>query len=172
MVMMMMICEICGAAGDEADAIYFPSSDLMKSQFVLHWSQMKWFTDKQQKSYRAPEPVPADTAMIHGACCRIEVESGNMRIIDDRIIESRMNIHDAFWDVPSNFLLPRCSSVASFCHASLLTFARYYFGVGATFLPETVRRGPFLVRVLFFVLWPRTGRLRRCRNPRYAPTSI
>ena len=84
----MIVCEICGAAGDEADAIYFPSSDLMKSQFVLHWSQMKWFTDKQQKSYRAPEPVPADTAMIHGACCRIEVESGNMRIIDDRIIES------------------------------------------------------------------------------------
>ena len=69
----MTVCEICGATGDKVDAIYFPSSDLMKSQFVLHWQQML---------------KPDDVAMVHGCCIRIEVESGNMRIIDDRIIES------------------------------------------------------------------------------------
>jgi hypothetical protein len=67
----MIVCEICGAVGDEVDAIYFPSSDLMKSQ-LLHWGK----------------DTPADTAMVHGCCIRIEVDSGNMRIIDDRIIES------------------------------------------------------------------------------------
>ena len=77
----MIVCEICGAVGDKADAIYFPSSDLMKSQFTLHWGEMKWLSS-------AGAPAPADTAMIHGQCVRIEVESGNMRIIDDRIIES------------------------------------------------------------------------------------
>jgi hypothetical protein len=73
----MIVCEICGAVGDEADAIYFPSSDLMKLQ--LHWSAL---------ATTLGAPAPADTAMLHGVCIRIEVESGNMRIIDDRIIES------------------------------------------------------------------------------------
>ena len=77
----MIVCEICGAVGDKADAIYFPSSDLMKSQFVLHWGEMKWLSS-------AGATAPADTAMLHGACIRIEVESGNMRIEDNHIIES------------------------------------------------------------------------------------
>ena len=61
-----IVCEICGAGGAEVDRIYFPSSGLMK----------------------AAGESGTDTAMVHGACCRIEVTAGNMRIIDDRIIES------------------------------------------------------------------------------------
>src|SRR5690606_5599071 len=40
------------------------------------------------------------------------------------------------------------------------------------FLPAIARRGPFLVRALVCVRWPRTGRLRRCRMPRYEPMSM
>src|SRR5205823_12818513 len=39
------------------------------------------------------------------------------------------------------------------------------------FLPATVLRGPLRVRALERVRWPRTGRLRRCRAPRYVPMS-
>src|SRR6185369_10345855 len=46
-------------------------------------------------------------------------------------------------------------------------------GVGAViyflvtfFLPAMARRGPFLVRALVWVRWPRTGRPRRWRIPR------
>src|SRR6266446_5741899 len=41
-----------------------------------------------------------------------------------------------------------------------------YLGVGAVFLPATVRRGPLRVRALVRVRCPRTGRLRRWRKPR------
>src|SRR3954454_8724396 len=34
------------------------------------------------------------------------------------------------------------------------------------FLPAMARRGPFLVRALVWVRWPRTGSPRRCRIPR------
>ena len=34
------------------------------------------------------------------------------------------------------------------------------------FLPATVFLGPFRVRALVFVLWPRTGSPRRCLSPR------
>src|SRR5690606_34407818 len=40
-----------------------------------------------------------------------------------------------------------------------------YFFV-AFFLPAMARRGPFFVRALVWVRWPRTGRPRRCRRPR------
>src|SRR5437764_15201821 len=43
----------------------------------------------------------------------------------------------------------------------------------AFFLFATVpRRGPLRVRALVCVRWPRTGRLRRCRRPRYEPISM
>ena len=37
---------------------------------------------------------------------------------------------------------------------------------GTPFLPATVFRGPFRVRALVRVRWPRTGRPLRCRSPR------
>ena len=40
------------------------------------------------------------------------------------------------------------------------------------FLPAIARRGPFFVRALVCVRWPRTGSPRRCRMPRYEPMSI
>ena len=39
------------------------------------------------------------------------------------------------------------------------------------FLPATVRFGPFRVRALVLVRWPRTGRPRRWRMPSYEPIS-
>ena len=49
--------------------------------------------------------------------------------------------------------------------------AIYFFSKGF-FLPAIARRGPFLVRALVWVRWPRTGRPLRCRVPRYVPMSI
>src|SRR5262245_935609 len=40
------------------------------------------------------------------------------------------------------------------------------------FITPAVFFGPFLVRALVRVRWPRTGSPRRCRRPRYAPMSI
>ncbi len=40
------------------------------------------------------------------------------------------------------------------------------------FLPAIARRGPFFVRALVCVRWPRTGSPRRWRMPRYEPMSI
>jgi len=42
----------------------------------------------------------------------------------------------------------------------------YFFSTGF-FLPAIARRGPFLVRALVCVRWPRTGRFLRWRPPRY-----
>src|SRR5215471_6486863 len=51
-------------------------------------------------------------------------------------------------------------------------FNPYVFAV-AFFLFATVpRRGPLRVRALVCVRWPRTGRLRRWRSPRYEPISM
>ena len=74
----MIVCEICGAVGDKADAIYFPSSHLMRLAAIA--------LESNDPPFSSNEVSP--TAMVHGVCIRIEVESGNMRIIDDRIIES------------------------------------------------------------------------------------
>src|SRR2546427_2857338 len=49
--------------------------------------------------------------------------------------------------------------------------AIYFFSTGF-FLPAIARRGPFLVRALVWVRWPRTGSPLRCRVPRYVPMSI
>src|SRR5206468_9083253 len=50
---------------------------------------------------------------------------------------------------------------------------RHYVLPVAFFLLATVPRlGPFRVRALVCVRWPRTGSPRRCRIPRYAPMSI
>src|SRR5467141_318224 len=46
-----------------------------------------------------------------------------------------------------------------------LAWAIYFFSKGF-FLPAIARRGPFLVRALVCVRWPRTGRFLRCREPR------
>src|SRR5262245_19416314 len=49
-----------------------------------------------------------------------------------------------------------------------------YYVLAVAFLRTAIapRRGPLRVRALVCVRWPRTGSPRRCRNPRYAPTSI
>src|SRR5438876_1846428 len=57
---------------------------------------------------------------------------------------------------------------------------RFWFGVRHVpyflrtgfFLPAIARRGPFFVRALVCVRWPRTGRFLRWRPPRYVPMSI
>src|SRR2546421_5892448 len=50
-------------------------------------------------------------------------------------------------------------------------WAIFFFRRGF-FLPAIARRGPFLVRGLVCVRWPRTGKFLRCREPRYVPMSI
>src|SRR6478736_184899 len=55
--------------------------------------------------------------------------------------------------------------VAGVVAAAVVSGAVIYFFV-TFFLPAMARRGPFLVRALVCVRWPRTGRPRRCRAPR------
>src|SRR5262245_47548882 len=62
------------------------------------------------------------------------------------------------------------AAVSSLAMSVLLRIAQPFGGGG--FLPAIERRGPLRVRALVCVRCPRTGKLRRCRRPRYAPISI
>src|SRR5947207_2236343 len=48
----------------------------------------------------------------------------------------------------------------------------HYLPALTFFLPATARLGPRRLRALVRVRWPRTGRPRRCRWPRYEPISV
>jgi hypothetical protein len=59
--------------------------------------------------------------------------------------------------------VPSCGSLAtrsSLCHSSYLRAMTFFFAATAPL------RGPFRVRALVCVRWPRTGKLRRWRKPR------
>src|SRR5215211_7351484 len=78
------------------------------------------------------------------------------------MVMSRLLNVAEMWAMPSD-------STTFFDRLGLAAFA----GAGAViyflvtfFLPAMARRGPFLVRALVWVRWPRTGRPRRWRIPR------
>src|SRR5207248_3998040 len=56
--------------------------------------------------------------------------------------------------------------------ANDLLLLRHYLPALTFFLPATARLGPRRLRALVRVRWPRTGRPRRCRWPRYEPISV
>src|SRR6266566_665919 len=70
------------------------------------------------------------------------------------------------WAIPSASIM----RFVFFPIAILLGYLRHY--LVTFFLPAIARRGPFLVRALVCVRWPRTGNPLRCREPRYVPMSI
>src|SRR3954466_15999227 len=80
------------------------------------------------------------------------------------IVMSRLLNVAAIWATPSDSttFFPRLA-LGDFVGAG--TGAVIYFFV-TFFLPAMARRGPFLVRALVWVRWPRTGRPRRWRIPR------
>jgi hypothetical protein len=81
---------------------------------------------------------------------------------DDGVVEGRLDMHDPIVD-DALFLLFEAFLLARFCWC----FRHNYVFAAAFFLFATVpRRGPLRVRALVWVRWPRTGRPRRCRNPR------
>src|SRR5205807_1347685 len=120
----------------------------------------------------------------------------------DGVIERRLHMHKSVRNVLALFLLERlllafflgsgwAARCCWFCHdfkfsvlsSQFFRFAlslenrelrtRFYVFAAAFFLFATVPlRGPFRVRALVCVRCPRTGRLRRCRYPRYEPISI
>src|SRR5580658_10512862 len=53
-----------------------------------------------------------------------------------------------------------------------LRLRRYVFADAFFLLATVPRRGPLRVRALVWVRWPRTGRPRRWRSPRYEPISM
>ena len=77
-------------------------------------------------------------------------------VIDDRVVERRLHVGIGLADVLACALLWLCC----FGHLGLTSL------LVAIFLPATVFRGPFRVRALERVRWPRTGRPRRWRSPR------
>ena len=80
------------------------------------------------------------------------------------IVISRLLKVAEMWAMPSDSttFLPRLA-LGGFVGAG--AGAVIYFLV-TFFLPAMARRGPFLVRALVWVRWPRTGRPRRWRMPR------
>src|SRR5699024_8401673 len=48
----------------------------------------------------------------------------------------------------------------------------HYIPFSYFLVPASARFVPLRVRELFFVFCPRTGKLRRCLNPRYDPISV
>src|SRR5678816_2242234 len=73
---------------------------------------------------------------------------------DSRVVEGRAHVSDALRLDDS---------------LGLLSSSHYFV---TFFLPAIARRGPFLVRAFVCVRWPRTGRPRRWRPPRYEPMSM
>src|SRR5262249_49880368 len=81
----------------------------------------------------------------------------------DRVVERGLDVRLADGDV---LLHPAARAAAGGGPAR----RGHYF---AAFFPRpTVFLGPLRVRAFVFVRWPRTGRLRRWRIPRYAPISV
>src|SRR5205085_725428 len=99
---------------------------------------------------------------------------------DDRVVERRLHVRDAAAHVAAGFAFLalghiwlvaiktcrwRRSARESFRDRSAPS-GRCYRISFTPFLPATVLRGPFRVRALVLVRWPRTGRPRRWRRPR------
>src|SRR5262249_18475333 len=86
--------------------------------------------------------------------------------------------HDNALPVPSAIVMIVLLNVAWMCATPAATFFLTfflaplaipflaYFLTGVFFLPATVLAGPFRVRALVCVRWPRTGSPRRWRRPR------
>src|SRR6478736_4575264 len=82
---------------------------------------------------------------------------------DDRVVERGLDVNMPLRDVL--LLTPTCLDRSlAFRHASVL---RHFLR-----LTPTVFFGPRRWRALVLVRWPRTGRLRRWRRPRYEPISM
>src|SRR5688572_26918446 len=88
------------------------------------------------------------------------------------MVMSRLLNVAEMWAMPSDSttFLPRLAPAALGAGAAAggaggFVGAVIYFLV-TFFLPAMARRGPFLVRALVWVRWPRTGRPRRWRMPR------
>jgi len=91
------------------------------------------------------------------------------------IVMSRLLNVAEMWAIPSvsTTFLARLAALGAFAGAAGTDAAGTGAGAGAViyffvtfFLPAIARRGPFLVRALVWVRWPRTGSPRRCRMPR------
>src|SRR6478752_3089494 len=82
---------------------------------------------------------------------------------DDRVVERGLDMNVPLRDVL--LLTPTCLDCSlAFRHSSVL---RHFLR-----LTPTVFFGPRRWRALVLVRWPRTGRLRRWRRPRYEPISM
>src|SRR5215471_11584641 len=77
------------------------------------------------------------------------------------------------WTTRFSFFLKLFFLPPFFSGAFAIFCSQLYVFADAFFLFATVpRRGPLRVRALVCVRWPRTGRLRRWRRPRYEPISM
>src|SRR6185436_9569842 len=101
---------------------------------------------------------PGDAGRAPADDRTVEVGDG-----DDRVVERGLDVNVPLRDVL--LLTPTCLDRSlSFRHSSVL---RHFLR-----LTPTVFFGPRRWRALVLVRWPRTGRLRRWRRPRYEPISI
>src|SRR5439155_732827 len=80
---------------------------------------------------------------------------------DDRVVERALDV-----SLPLDHVLALAAARAN----DLLL--GHYLPAFTFFLPATARLGPRRLRALVRVRWPRTGRPRRCRMPRYEPISV
>src|SRR6188768_2406652 len=83
---------------------------------------------------------------------------------DDRVVERRLDVNVPLRDV---LLLAPTYLDRSLAFRHAWSVPRHFLR-----LTPTVFFGPRRWRALVLVRWPRTGRLRRCREPRYDPISM
>src|SRR5690606_6283894 len=82
---------------------------------------------------------------------------------DDGVVEGRVDVSNPVGHVLLDFLADARGAALSF---------RHVLSSGYFFRDAAARRGPLRVRALVRVRWPRTGRPRLWRMPRYVPRSI
>src|SRR5450759_4523227 len=90
---------------------------------------------------------------------------GEIRDRHDRVVEARQNVDVSLGDVLP-LPAPLLDGALSIGHA--LAVPRHF----VFFRAPTVFFGPRRARAFVLVRCPRTGRLRRCRSPRYDPISM
>src|SRR5690348_17192934 len=81
---------------------------------------------------------------------------------DDRVVERALDV---------SLSLDHVLALAA-ARANDLLLLGHYLPALTFFLPATARLGPRRLRAFVRVRWPRTGRPRRCRMPRYEPISV
>src|SRR5687767_13541653 len=158
---------------DSTNGVFTAGTGSLNKQLDFLYSQLlgsldRLFRSKTRCEWRAFagtfKPSRTRTAPGNGIAFRV----GNS---DNRIIKRCKNMHLTGGDGASGFLGARPSTCGTYT-LSHNSSTSYFFAPRRRPRPATVFLVPLRVREFVRVRWPRTGRFRRWRMPRYDPISI